>query len=366
MNIWFKLFFSIFLLFLLISCSTESETAYQLNVSIEPNEAGSVTPTQGEYDEGEIVELTATANENWIFNGWQGGLTGNLNPATITMSSDKNIIATFKKQEFNLTINIIGEGEVDQTVLQSKSTDYPYGSEVELSANPSFGWVFTGWSGDLNSENSKEVVEVFEELEITATFEEGVRDNEGNFYNVVEIGDQLWMADNLRASMYQNGDEIPNISNNAEWQNVQSGAWSFYNNDSQFDETYGKLYNWYAANDNRNICPEGWKVPSVTDLRILNDYLGQNAGGKVKATGFDYWDQPNTGASNETGLTILPAGGRDKNGDFYNEGKRGYIWSQTELDDENAFYRILESNSGDFIENDFLKIVGRSVRCLAN
>ena len=85
----------------------------------------------------------------------------------------------------------------------------------------------------------------------------GVSDLEGHFYASIIVGNQEWMAENLNTSLYSNGDSIPNISDNNQWSVLTTGAWSYYNNDPQFENPYGKLYNWFTVVDARNVCPSG-------------------------------------------------------------------------------------------------------------
>ena len=91
-----------------------------------------------------------------------------------------------------------------------------------------------------------------------------VSDVDGNTYQTVVIGDQNWMAENLKTTRYATGDTIPNVINKEKWLNLTDGAWSYYKNDEKFNEVYGKLYNWYNVIDERNVCPNGWHVPSDT------------------------------------------------------------------------------------------------------
>ena len=177
-----------------------------------------------------------------------------------------------------------------------------------------------------------------------------VTDIDGNVYETVQIGDQLWMAENLKTQYYNNGDEIPMVNNS--WENLNHGAISNYGGTSgsygSFDpstakEIYGLLYNWDAINDNRNICPEGFHIPSRDEIEELIIYLGginieddpntsynetyyensQISGGKAKEVGTEHWETPNTGATNESGFTGLPGGWRDPtNGYFYEINQR--------------------------------------------
>jgi uncharacterized protein (TIGR02145 family) len=161
-----------------------------------------------------------------------------------------------------------------------------------------------------------------------------VLDKEGHLYQTVIIGDQEWMAENLVTAFYSNGDPIPNVPDAMEWSQLQyNGAWCDYNNTPSFSKIYGKLYNWHAVADPRNVCPTGWHVPSNNDFIVLTDYLGgpQIAGGKLKETGMDHWKSPNTGATNETGFAFLPSPQRFESGNFVYEFNRdaGFLWTTT-------------------------------------
>jgi uncharacterized protein (TIGR02145 family) len=141
----------------------------------------------------------------------------------------------------------------------------------------------------------------------------------GHTYSTIVLGNgQEWMAENLRTTSYANGDPIPNKISDVSWQNSVSGAWSHYQNNSQYDSTYGKLYNWYAVADGRNICPTGWHVPLDAEWTALTTYLGGTsvAGGKMKSTGTRYWLGPNQNATNESGFSALPGGARADDGSF--------------------------------------------------
>jgi uncharacterized protein (TIGR02145 family) len=193
-----------------------------------------------------------------------------------------------------------------------------------------------------------------------------VRDASGNSYKTVQIGNQLWMAENLKTYTYSNGEPIPNISNQKEWSNDKTGAWSNYNNLTMFDDIYGKLYNWYAVADNRNVCPIGWHVPTDADWTILSDFLGgyQVAGGKMKSTGISKWEKPNKRATNESEFSGLPAGSRYRKGAFGAIGKYSYFWSSTEINSIVSNGRFLYFGNRKLYKNIDNKRSGFSVRCL--
>jgi len=193
-----------------------------------------------------------------------------------------------------------------------------------------------------------------------------VTDIDGNVYQTVRIGNQWWMAENLKVTHYRNGEPIPNVTDNSSWYALLSGAYCDYNNDVSNVATYGRLYNWYAVSDSRNIAPAGWHVPSDAEWQSLVDYLGGDAiaGGKLKEAGTTHWLSPNTGATNESGFTALPGGYRYSGGSFFNMGYYAYFWSSTENNSYTAWGRYLSCNYSQVGRNYFKEQVGFSVRCV--
>lgn len=201
---------------------------------------------------------------------------------------------------------------------------------------------------------------------VTVSQREGlVTDINGNTYNVIKIGSQYWLDRNLNVTLYRNGDAIPNISDGNAWKYLTTGAYCNNNNDASNAAIYGRLYNGYAASDNRNIAPEGWHVPTDTEWTVLTTYLGgvSVAGGKLKETGTTHWLSPNIGATNESGFTALPGGYRDLYGDYYVNENYGYWWSST-MSSTDAWVRILLSNNINVVRNNSKIIYGFSVRCV--
>ena len=192
-------------------------------------------------------------------------------------------------------------------------------------------------------------------------------DQEGNVHKTIVIGTQEWMAENLKTSIYRNGDPIATNLTDVEWGNTSNtnlGAWVYYNNDSQYDCPYGKLYNWYALADPRHVCPSGWHEPTDSEWTSLTDYLGgvAIAGGKMKTTGIQYWDSLNTNATNESGFSGLPGG-------YYNVsssliGTYNYFWSASERNNNTSWYRFLRFNGENIYPYYIQKTQGMSVRCL--
>jgi uncharacterized protein (TIGR02145 family) len=194
---------------------------------------------------------------------------------------------------------------------------------------------------------------------------------DGYAYQSIVLGNgQEWMAENLRTTVYANGDPIPNETDPNQWSSLTTGAWSHYNNDSQYENPYGKLYNWYTVADTRNMCPTGWHVPSNAEWTYLTDYLGGGniAGGKMKSIGTQYWTSPNTDATNVSGFSGLPGAFRIDYGPFpTNFGSEGWWWSSSEEDAYYGSFRYLSYNQsfiGSVSSN--YKETGMSVRCIKN
>jgi uncharacterized protein (TIGR02145 family) len=176
--------------------------------------------------------------------------------------------------------------------------------------------------------------------------DDGICDwNDGDTYSTIQIGDQLWMAENLKATHFQDGTPIPTGYSDSEWKNIDdnsSGAYAVY------DDTYGYLYNWYTV-DTGNLAPEGWHVPTDEEWMELEMALGmseseaqetgwrgtdqgsQLAGNADLWTDGDYDDLENNEAFGTSGFTALPGGRRSGSyGNYLDMGNFGYFWSSTE------------------------------------
>jgi uncharacterized protein (TIGR02145 family) len=174
------------------------------------------------------------------------------------------------------------------------------------------------------------------------------------------------MKENLKTAKYRNGDPIPGVDSGSSWIGLSTGAYCWYNNDSNQDYAYGKLYNWFTVTDPRKLCPVGWHIPTEADWNTLIAFLGgvNLAGGKMKETGLKYWDDPNTGATNESGFSGLPGGLRDFNGNFVFKGASGFWWGTPAGNNGDAYTQSLNTSSTaatNFYED---RRSGAAVRCI--
>ncbi|MBI5218675.1 MAG: fibrobacter succinogenes major paralogous domain-containing protein [Bacteroidia bacterium] len=193
-----------------------------------------------------------------------------------------------------------------------------------------------------------------------------VIDLDNNSYNIVQVGTQCWMKENLKTTKYRDNTAIPNVTDYSTWSGLSTGAYCNYNDTLSYSETYGKLYNWYACTDTNGLCPSGWHVPTDAEWTTLTDSLGGEniAGGKMKETGTTHWAWPNTDATNESGFTALPGGRRINNGSFFDIKVYGNWWTATQNDAYNAWSRKLSYSDAKVQRNNYSKSFGFSVRCI--
>ncbi len=252
----------------------------------------------------------------------------------------------------------------NQEVIEKKSKMVFNGGQtiIEMAYTSGDRLKFTGISGIYST-----VVTDIPASDTTITFNFiACTDGDNNNYPIVEIGTQVWMAENLKTTKFNNGLEILNEEDNVAWNNLKTPAYCWYNNsESTYKTTYGALYNWYTVNTG-NLCPTGWHVPSDDEWTAFTTYLGGTgvASGKLKELGTAHWNLPNTGATNETGYTALPGGGRVSGGTFDGLNVSSYLWSTTATNETNAWCRILNCTCSCVASFDDIKSYGFSVRCL--
>jgi uncharacterized protein (TIGR02145 family) len=199
-----------------------------------------------------------------------------------------------------------------------------------------------------------------------------VTDIDGNVYRTITIGEQEWMAENLKTLRYRDGTpiEYPG-SDNSTWEKNTEGAYAWHNNDIENKDTYGALYNWNAVTSSRGLCPVDWHVPTDAEWQTLVDYLGggDSAGGEMKSTRKEpgphpRWNNPNTGATNAGGFSGLPAGLRRSNGTFRDIGLYGAWWSTTNGTETDAWHRSIFYIDTTVYHFIYGKGSGMSIRCV--
>jgi len=244
---------------------------------------------------------------------------------------------------------------------------------TNLSEGTTFYW-------RVNAANTVGVSDWSETWSFTTCAQGYLTDIDGNVYRTVKIGDQWWMAENLRVTHYRNGEPLVAITDSTQWAGLTSGAFGCYQNDSNYTADYGLLYNWYALIDSNSIAPDGWHVPTDTEWKQLEMALGMSQidadktgwrgtieGGKLKEAGEAHWISPNSGATNESGFAARPGGFRDSNtGGYSKMGTDAHYWSATEGDANNAWRRKLVYNGSDIGRGNLNKHYGFSVRCVRN
>ena len=190
-------------------------------------------------------------------------------------------------------------------------------------------------------------------------------DLEGNNYKTVKIGNQIWMAENLRATKFNDGKPIPEVKEKSEWNILSTPGYCWYNNDTSYKKIYGALYNGYTVNTKR-LCPTGWHVSSDAEWTTLVELIGGKdaAGKKLKEPGTIHWSEPNSGATNESGFTALPGGTRYANGIFFSQKDIGYWWTFTGTTVLNGWYRSMYYSNSVVDKNFHDSTDGFSVRCV--
>ncbi len=200
-----------------------------------------------------------------------------------------------------------------------------------------------------------------------------VSDIDGNIYKTVQIGTQLWMAENLKTTKLNDGTIIPNLTDNLEWRNLTTPGYSWYNNDAaSYKITFGALYNWYAVSTDK-LCPTGWHVPIDSEFKTMTDYLGNNSGQKLTEIGNTHWLDYVTDATNSSGFTGLPGGLRQFNEStlapevkFVYIGGVGSWWSATDNGAQGSTSQLWWDYSITYYQRLDNKVDGMSVRCIKN
>ncbi len=222
--------------------------------------------------------------------------------------------------------------QISQTIIQAKQTDI-----VQL----------TAYSGKMST-----TILLYPNNDTTINFYfEPCIDADGNHYTIMKIGKQLWMVENLKTTHYNNGDPIPNITDNSQWDTTHQGAYRNYYNNTHYVAKYGRLYNWYAVNDKRGIAPKGWYIPNMDEWNTMEHYLlpghsFQGVGSRLKE-----W-------------ALIPAGYCDPKGGFGMLGSEGFWWLIDEESQNKAWYVFLNYLQSSVSLTSADKNHGFSVRCV--
>lgn len=342
--------------------------------------ASNLTPnTQYEYQ-----AIVIDNRGKWYFGQKKSFTTRPLAKASITTSQPLQITSRFVKIGGLVTYNggtaitekgIVYSSSPNPTTNNFKITDQSSDSSFFLYANglnSNTTYYFRAYA--VNSQG----ISYGNEVQLTTktrTTNTGITsDIDGNSYNIVTIGNQVWLSSNLKVTKFNDGASIQNITDNLTWNNAIIPGYCWYNNSISNKPTHGALYNYYAI-DRSKLCPAGWHVPTDFEWSELIDFLGGSsvAGGKLKQTGYTLWQSPNTGASNISGFSATPSGARipESNGATY--GWLGYstIWATSSFRYQNnqIFFNppSLNYNSASvFIQYYSQQNTGLSVRCVGD
>jgi uncharacterized protein (TIGR02145 family) len=195
---------------------------------------------------------------------------------------------------------------------------------------------------------------------------QSVKDIDSNIYPTAKIGSKVWITQNLKTTILNDGTSIPLVTDSSTWSNCTSPSYCWYKNDkTSFKNPYGALYNFYTISTGK-LCPTGWHVPTDNEWTSLTNYLGGSAlaGGKLKEIKTVHWGLPNAKVTNESGFTALPGGMRGDDGKFTNLKSNGVWWTFTEQSPEIAVRRYLSYHNGDIYRDYCTKKAGFSVRCV--
>jgi uncharacterized protein (TIGR02145 family) len=209
---------------------------------------------------------------------------------------------------------------------------------------------------------------------VLKTFTGTVKDFDNNLYYTITIATQVWMAENLKTTKYNDGTDIPLVADAGLWTALTTPGYCWYSNDAaSYKDIYGGMYNYYVvdsvSNGHKNVCPAGWHVPTDDEWTTLSFNVGGDAGagGKLKEAGTKHWLSPNAGATNESFFSALPGGNRGGYADFIGIGASGNFWtSTTYYDTTSSWYRFLSSDNSNVHKAYIGKVNGLSIRCLKN
>ena len=193
-----------------------------------------------------------------------------------------------------------------------------------------------------------------------------VTDIDGNIYNTITVGTDVWLVENLKTTKFTDGTAIPIVTDNSAWSNLTTAGMCDYSNTLSNSATYGKLYNWYAVAGTKKLCPSGWHVPTDSEWSDLVTAFGgyDVAAAKMMEAGVAHWLSPNSFATNSSGFTALGTGYRNYLGEFKDLNYIGGFWSANSFDETYASYRTMYAGSVSIDNHGVNKKTGLSVRCV--
>ena len=302
---------------------------------------------------------------------YSGGNGGVFNAISVNSNGVTGLTATLAAGSFNN-----GTGNLTFTITGIPSGVGTANFSISVGGqNCSFSRIVTTGGGSIGSSHTCGATNVHNS---SLTYG-SMSDQDGNIYKTITIGTQTWMAENLRTSHFRNGNLIPIVTGTT-WSSLTTAAACWYNNDSaNYNCPYGKLYNWYAVSDIRNICPVGWHMPSDIEWYTMENFLDQSVndpsaqngrgstiGQKIKTAGTQYWQSPNLSTTNSSGISLIAGGFRT--GGFQSFMNYGYYWTSTQnnlaTSGPQAWYRRLDYNSSQSFKSDSPYYYGYSVRCI--
>ncbi|MFW6020260.1 MAG: FISUMP domain-containing protein [Bacteroidales bacterium] len=193
-----------------------------------------------------------------------------------------------------------------------------------------------------------------------------VTDVDGNVYNTVKIGDQIWMAENLKVTHYNDGVAIQRVeTGSCTWGNLTDGAYSWYDHDITNKDRMGAFYNWYAVKSGK-LAPQGWHIPTKEEWEQLITFLGNNGfqGDEARALKADsLWTEGGTG-TNDYYFNALPFGTKSATGSFTSHDWVARWWTSTEYDSEEAWLFSMSSYKPGVDSNSYSKNTGVTIRCV--
>jgi uncharacterized protein (TIGR02145 family) len=292
-----------------------------------------------------------------------------LNGEVFELGSEVNFSIELKNQNATVSEILLFKDDINIVTFYNSPYEFKWNTaDLEIGN-------YTFCVKAINSEGEESKMDEIElGIYVPYVFDFGsVSDYEGNTYKTITIGEQTWMAENLKSKVYAIGMDIPGVY--------------AYNNDESNVDIYGRLYTWKAAMNYstdegvQGVCPNGWHLPTNDEWKILEKNLGMcqadldtlgmrgtNEGGKLKKVDTNLWNLPNIAATNESGFSALPGGWRTGTDKYGGMGRIAYFWSSSSFGRWFADYRRLSFDEGGIYYYDYYhnRDAGRSVRCIKN